>query len=140
VAQHQAVAVGINDGDPPSVPIGIARGNAPATGVDEPTNEVRIERSADVEHEKVFVGRARQRFPLRVVDELQMPRRLRPPKHHEGVAAFSFRPGSVQHLECEPISPEVLGSLQVAAGAGDAEMARRVQLHANSILDGSCAR
>ncbi len=36
--------------------------------------------------------------------------RLRPPEHHEGVPALGFRPGPVEHLELEPVSPEALGS------------------------------
>jgi len=57
VAQDQAVAVWVFDGDSPSVPVRVAPGHNLATSVDEPADQVAVEWSADIEDEKVFLGR-----------------------------------------------------------------------------------
>ena len=122
------------------VPIRVTRGHKLAASVDEPADQVAVEWPADIEDEKVFLGRARWGLPAGIVDQLQMPGRLRPPKHHEGVAALGFRPGSVEHLQGEPVRPEALGLLQVTAGACDAHVTRRVRRHRDSMLDVHRAR
>lgn len=133
MAQDEAVPVGIDDGDSPSVPVGITRWHLLAAGFKDPADGILVKDPADVEHEKVFFRRSRQRFPVQVINQLQVPGRFRPPKHQKRMPTFDSRPGPVQHRETEAVNPEALGSREVAAWAGDTEMASWVRQQGNSI-------
>jgi uncharacterized damage-inducible protein DinB len=50
------------------------------------------------------------------------------------MSTFGLRTGSVQDAKAHPVDPKALGPLQVAAGPGYAEVARRVQGHPTIIL------
>ncbi len=134
VAQYQAISVWVGDGDSPSVPVWIACGHLPTAGFDEPPDDVGTEWSANAKDEKVFVSWAWWRLTMRIVDQLDVPGRLRPPEHHQGVAALGFGTGAVKRLESETVAPEALGSVEIPARASETEVARRKRNHDKSII------
>ncbi len=132
-SQDEAVSVGVDDGDSPPVPVRVACCHLLAARTDQLIDGLLIDGAADVEHQEVFVGGAGRRLPARVPDQLQVPGRLVPSQHQQGMVALGVGPGPVQHLQPEPVHPEPLGTSEVAAGTGDAEMARWLWAHALSV-------
>lgn len=140
MAQEQSVAVWVFDGDSPSVAVRVARGHELSASVDEPADQVAIEWYADVEDEKVFLGRLGGVSPWGSSISSRCQAASGHPSITRAWSALGIRPSSVEHLEGEPVSPEARGALQVTAGACYAQVTRRVRSHRNSILDVHCAR
>lgn len=73
--------------------------------MDEATDGIVIDRSADVEHQEVLVGGAWWHLSVRILDHLQVPHGLGQSQHDQRVAALGAGRGPVQHLQAEAIDP-----------------------------------
>ncbi len=93
MAEDEAVAIGVRDGDAPSVPVGVARRNLTAAGADERADSLLPYGAAKVKHQQVFVGGARRGLAAWVRDQFQVPRRAWPSQHQQGVATLRLGAG-----------------------------------------------
>ena len=128
MAEHEAVSIGIDDGDPPPVPVWVACRHTPAASLDESTEDLVIERAAEVEHEEVFIGLTGRSLPGRVPDQFKVPGGPWPPEHQQGMTTLGVGAASMQHLKAQAVDPEPLGLLKVARGPGDAQVVRSGRL------------
>jgi hypothetical protein len=125
VAEHKAVSVRVNDGDAPSVLVGVAGRHHGATGLHETIHGVDVERPADVQDEEVFFARGCGRLAFGVTNQFVVPGGVGPAKHSQCVPTLCVCLRAVKHVQAETFHPESLGAFEVAARTCDAEVTRR---------------
>lgn len=121
--QDETVPVGVRDRDAAAVPVRITRGDQGAASSNQAADDACIDVSIEVEHEQVFLGWRGWCFAVRVTDELQMPGSTWPSGHQQRMSAFRGRARPEQDVKAQAIDPEPLGSVEIAAGTRDAQVA-----------------
>ena len=122
MAQDEAVAVGVGDGDAPLLPVGVASCDSGAPGLGQAIEEVGLGGSAEVEHQQVLLSGCWWGGALQVGEQLEVPAGAGPADHHQVALVTAVGWSTPEHVQAQTVDPELLGGRQVAARASYAQM------------------
>jgi hypothetical protein len=129
VAEHESIAVGVNDRDSPLIPIRVACGDDDPTRVAETSERVLFDRPAQVEDQEILFGGRWRCFTVGITHELEVPGRRWPADHQQSLATSRIGTGAIKDLKAETLDPESFCGLQIATRSSYAQRAQRVWVH-----------